>query len=301
MRTLRKERWLRCILAMVTAFLAVTYLRNLLSTVNFSDDVADSDDYHDQEPLRPESMSPPRVEITAEHIFMDDGLLEVNPGGIHPIYELIRRAEDGWRAKIGRASTTFPQAVAEYRRRYKRDPPKGFDDWCVYSSLLTPEAYILHFICGRWTYVQTHAVQLPDEYDQIHADLEPFWGIEPKDLLAIRAELEAKVDSYTLGKTATSQVDVVNASFAPGKYDQLIKGSENILDLLSDVEEFLPPFRAVFSPHDGPNRVSAVPVHSRTKPIILPSSRIILLKMLFVGLRPTDSVGVVSYSFVGKG
>lgn len=109
----------------------------------------------------------------------------------------------------------------------------------------------------RWNYVKEYSVQLPDEYDQIHADLEPFWGIEPKDLLAIRAQLEAKVDSYTLGKTANSFIDVVNSSFEPGKYDQLIKGSEKIIDLLSDIEEFLPPFRATFSPHDGPNRVSA--------------------------------------------
>ncbi|KAJ6551291.1 glycosyl transferase family 90-domain-containing protein [Mycena capillaripes] len=185
-------------------------------------------------PPSQERMGPSTPGNIAEHIFGDDGLLEVNPGGIHPIFELIRRAEDAWSAKLSRASTTFPQAVAEYRRRYKRDPPKGFDDW--------------------WNYVREHAVQLPDEYDQIHADLEPFWGIEPKDLFAIRSELEAKVDSYTLGQNVYDEIDVVNTSFAPGKHDQLIKGSENIIDLLSDVEEFLPPFRAVFSPHDGPNR-----------------------------------------------
>ncbi|KAJ7489311.1 glycosyl transferase family 90-domain-containing protein [Mycena latifolia] len=178
---------------------------------------------------------PKPVEI-GKHIYRDDGLLEVNPEGIHPIFELIRRAEAAWRDKLDRASTSLAQAVAEYRRRYRRDPPEGFDAW--------------------WDYVQKNGVQLPDEYDQIHADLEPFWGIEQADLLAIRAELEAKVDSYTIGKSATSEISVVNTSFGPGTYDQLIKGSETIIDLLSDVEEFLPPFRAVFSPHDAPNRLS---------------------------------------------
>jgi hypothetical protein len=72
---------------------------------------------------------------------MDDGLLEVNPAGIHPIFELIRRAEDAWKAKLRHASTTFPQAVVEYRRRYKRNPPKGFDDWCaVLKSIMITEA-----------------------------------------------------------------------------------------------------------------------------------------------------------------
>ncbi|KAJ7719085.1 hypothetical protein DFH07DRAFT_872353 [Mycena maculata] len=155
---------------------------------------------------------------------MANGLLEVNPEGPHPIFQLIHGAEAAWSHKLRRASTNFPQVVEEYRRRYKRAPPRGFEDW--------------------WNYVQKHAVHLPDEYDQIQADLEPFWGIEPTDLLALRAELEAKVDS------------VVNTSFEAGKYGQLIRGSEDIIDLLGDVEEFLPPFRAVFSPHDAPNRLS---------------------------------------------
>ncbi|KAJ6598369.1 glycosyl transferase family 90-domain-containing protein [Mycena vulgaris] len=190
-------------------------------------------------------ISRPRVVRLSEHIFRDDGLLEVNPAGIHPIFELIRRAEEGWREKLNRASTSLPEAVAEYERRYGRDPPKGFDGW--------------------WNYVRKHGVQLADEYDQIHKDLEPFWGIEPTDLFAIRAELEAKFDSYTLGKSATSEIGVVNTSFTPGSYDQLIQGSENIIDLLKDVKEFLPPFRAVFSPHDGPNRLSDYFVESAAR------------------------------------
>ncbi|KAF8201269.1 glycosyltransferase family 90 protein [Mycena galopus ATCC 62051] len=229
---MRRERPLRLILALVAVYLVITYLRNLLST---EDEVFVAEDLlPSRPPVRPPPSPPPRV--LGQHKFMENGLLEVNPEGIHPIFELTRRAEDAWSAKLRRASTTFPEVVEEYRRRYKRDPPKGFDDW--------------------WNYVQRHDVQLPDEYDQIHADLEPFWGIEPTDLLSIRAELEAKVDSYTIGKTADSLVDVVNTSFTPGKYDQLIVRSENVLDLLSDIEEFLPSFRAVFSPHDGPNRLS---------------------------------------------
>ncbi|KAJ7148964.1 glycosyl transferase family 90-domain-containing protein [Mycena crocata] len=232
MRTRRRDQGLRIVLSLAAICFAAVYLRNLLFPV---DNLLELEEY--QPPL-------PKVALTAalrpielgHHIFREDGLLEVNPTGVHPIFELTSRAEGAWRDKLSRASTSLPQAVEEYRRRYKRDPPKGFDDW--------------------WNYVQQHAVQLPDEYDQIHTDLEPFWGIEPKDLLAVRAELEAKVDSYTLGKTATSDVRVVNTSLTPGSYDQLIKGSENIIDLLSDVEEFLPPFRAVFSPHDGPNRLS---------------------------------------------
>ncbi|CAK5262218.1 unnamed protein product [Mycena citricolor] len=171
------------------------------------------------------------------HTYLDNGLLQVNPEGGHPIFELIASAEESWRAKRDRASTNFPQAVAEYKRRYKRSPPKGFDDW--------------------WIYVQENNVQLPDEYDTIYHDLEPFWGVSPGDLGVIREELEGKFDSFTLGKTEqTDRVRVLNTSLTPSRYHELLKSSEGILDLLNDVAASLPPFRAVFSPHDGPNRMS---------------------------------------------
>ncbi|KAG5637556.1 hypothetical protein H0H81_004133 [Sphagnurus paluster] len=165
-----------------------------------------------------------------------DGLVEVDEDGPHPIHDLISRAERSWQRKLNRASKTLEDAVKEYERRYSRAPPLGFDQW--------------------WNYAQQHNVQLPDEYDTIFQDLEPFWGIEPTDLLAIRDELESKQDSYTIGQTNEGLIDVVNYTFAPGTYSQLIQSSVDIIDLLREVEEMLPPFRAVFSPHDGPNRLS---------------------------------------------
>ena len=65
----------------------------------------------------------------AQHHWRNDGLVDVNPKGGHPIYELVRRAETRWQGKLRRASTTLKQAVREYKRRYKRLPPKGFDHW----------------------------------------------------------------------------------------------------------------------------------------------------------------------------
>ncbi|KAJ6578744.1 hypothetical protein DFH09DRAFT_1448862 [Mycena vulgaris] len=178
--------------------------------------------------LGPPQAHPKAVEL-AEHTFRDDALLELNPEGNHPIFKLIR--------------TSFPQAVAEYRRRYDRDPPKSFDDW--------------------WNYVREHDVQLPDEYDQIHADL-PFLGarIEPKDLHAIRSELEELV--HGIVKTANNNI-VVNTSLTPALYTHHIQGSVGIIRLLRPVEDLLPPFRAVFSPHDPPRRLSDYSVQNAAR------------------------------------
>ncbi|KAG7089382.1 hypothetical protein E1B28_011072 [Marasmius oreades] len=170
------------------------------------------------------------------HLYRQDGFLEVNHNGRHPILELMERAEKDWKAKLERASTSLEDAVKEYKRRYKRDPPKGFDQW--------------------WDYVEKHNIQLPDEYDEIYLDLQPFWGISPSDLLVIQKELEEKKDSYTIGKTESTNVTIVRTSFREELHQQLIKGTPNVVNLLRDIEEYLPPFRATFSPHDGPNRLS---------------------------------------------
>lgn len=52
------------------------------------------------------------------------------PVGVrHPIHDLITNATRTWEEKLARQSQTLEAAVAEYRRRHKRNPPRGFDDW----------------------------------------------------------------------------------------------------------------------------------------------------------------------------
>lgn len=70
-----------------------------------------------------------------QHIYRSDGLVEVNPDGPHPIFELTKKAEIAWKAKLNSASKTLQDAVLEYHRRYNRQPPLGFDDWYVVCSL----------------------------------------------------------------------------------------------------------------------------------------------------------------------
>lgn len=66
-----------------------------------------------------------------KHTYTSDGLLIVNLNGPHPIFELMRNSEAAWNEKFARASRTLEGAVSEYRQRYKRAPPLGFDKWSV--------------------------------------------------------------------------------------------------------------------------------------------------------------------------
>ncbi|KAG1729524.1 glycosyl transferase family 90-domain-containing protein [Suillus paluster] len=177
------------------------------------------------------------------HHYGDDGLLVVNPNGPHPIFELIERAEEAWANKLERASKTLGEAVTEYKRRYRRPPPLHFEKW--------------------WDYVVAHNVQLPDEYDEIYRDLEPFWGIDPLAIQKTREELEAQEHTVVIAKSDESpHIEVVGYHLPPGSEEPLLKRIDNILRLLQDVEQFLPPFRAVFSPHDNPSMLSDYGVRS---------------------------------------
>lgn len=97
---------------------------------------------------RPAAGRAPELRVTSQtplpsHEYRPDGLLEVNPDGAHPIYELTKRAEVMWNKKLKTASKTLDQAVAEYERRYRRKPPLGFDAWYVYRL----------WLCFQQTYV----------------------------------------------------------------------------------------------------------------------------------------------------
>ncbi|KIO24440.1 glycosyltransferase family 90 protein [Tulasnella calospora MUT 4182] len=158
------------------------------------------------------------------HRYGPDGVLEVNQRGPHPIYEMIAWAEKEWKSKNAKASKTLDQAVAEYKRRYGRAPPKGFDKW--------------------WSYVKAHRVQLPDEYDRIYHDLEPFWGVDPLILQASRAAREHE---------------------AVGYFHHFLQEWESRsggqLELLKPVQGLLPDFRATFTARDVPNQF--LPYESR--------------------------------------
>ena len=74
----------------------------------------------------------------------------------------MEEAERSYRKKLGRQSTSLKRAAAEYRKRYKRLPPKGFDEW--------------------FRFAKENGFKMIDEFDGMVADLEPFWGLSGDEL-----------------------------------------------------------------------------------------------------------------------
>lgn len=90
-------------------------------------------------------------------------LFNAQPGKIiHPIPKLMSDARTKYKALLARQSRSLSEAVAEYRRRYKRDPPKGFDDWYAFAI--------------------ANKVKIIDEYDGMADDLEPFWDLSGEEI-----------------------------------------------------------------------------------------------------------------------
>lgn len=92
----------------------------------------------------------------------------------HPIPKLMQDAEDKFRALLSKQSRTLNAAVREYKKRYRRDPPKGFDDW--------------------WRFAHENKVKLVDEFDGLVEDLAPFWEISGEELR--RRALQVSVQLY---------------------------------------------------------------------------------------------------------
>jgi hypothetical protein len=99
-------------------------------------------------------------------------------------------------------------------------------------------------------------VQLPDEYDEIFEDIEPFWGIDPHELARTQQELEVHDGVVTVQKTdAHPQLEVVRSTL-PEDRQNLLAGINKIVALLSEVEQDLPSLRFTVSPFDNPSMLS---------------------------------------------
>lgn len=123
-------------------------------------------------------------------------------GHKHPIEVLVEDARRKHTHIIESQSKSLKQAIANYKERYNREPPPGFDDWYHYA-------------------VNNNATII-DEYDSVMAMFEPYWGITARELRArVREALDPRLvgDSMNGVRVKDHQVSIVNLkSSLPRKF-----------------------------------------------------------------------------------
>ena len=81
---------------------------------------------------------------------------------LHPIEKYTRDAHIRYENLVKSQSKTFKEAITVYRERYGRHPPPGFYEW--------------------YRYARNRNALIIDDFDTIFDDIEPFWGMHPKEI-----------------------------------------------------------------------------------------------------------------------
>jgi hypothetical protein len=141
----------------------------------------------------------------------------------HPIYYLAEEARARVKKTQLQQSQSLTDAVAEYRRRYDRAPPPGFNEWYKFAI--------------------ENDVQWVDEYDLLTRSFEPFWQISPKILREYVNQALAEVDvNFNVLEVKDHRATLRGGSF---QHAQLV-------ELLQPVQHMLPDLKAVLNELDEP-------------------------------------------------
>ncbi|KAH9203152.1 hypothetical protein DL95DRAFT_321962, partial [Leptodontidium sp. 2 PMI_412] len=149
----------------------------------------------------------------------------------HPIYHLVEEARGRFEETKRHQSKSLAETVMEYKRRYGRPPPPGFDDWYQFAI--------------------ENDVQLIDEYDYMTNSLAPYWKM-PARVLREYVNQALSLDDARLN-TLTVKNKEAKLSGGSFQHAQLIKLIQPIVHLLPD---FMAPLNEadeprVLAPHDS--------------------------------------------------
>ena len=149
-------------------------------------------------------------------------------GTEHPVWQLIKEAEQDFEKKLESQSNSLGEAVAEYRRRYGIHPPPNFDKW--------------------YEFAKAKKVQMIDEYDSIHHSLRPFWGLKPSTIRS-RAQEALGFDPNNLIGVLIRKGEIMKIA---GGGDWQMEATQG---MMKDFLKYLPDMDLCFNIHDEPRVV----------------------------------------------
>ena len=155
-------------------------------------------------------------------------LWRTNDVVFHPIDLLIyeARREHGHYVAHHTESHNLEEAVAQYHQRYSQPPPPGFDKW--------------------YEYAQSQNSSIIDNYDQIHDDLLPFWGLTPAYIREQTQESLANPWNEVCGISIRNGVATIMPNELP-THAWMLQG---IIDMMEPFLQHLPDMDLAFNMND---------------------------------------------------
>ncbi|KAF2088344.1 glycosyltransferase family 90 protein, partial [Saccharata proteae CBS 121410] len=148
----------------------------------------------------------------------------------HPADLLIYKAPGHHMAWLqeAQASMYLPEAVENYRIRYKRDPPPKFNNW--YGFAVSHMSYVI------------------DDFDNIHNDLLPFWSLSPQE---IRQRTWDAISDPNIGiggiHIRNGKAEI--SEHVPGSHRWMLDG---VVRMVEKFGEWLPDMDLAFNLNDEP-------------------------------------------------
>jgi hypothetical protein len=154
----------------------------------------------------------------------------------HPIDLLINRAvsiktHDIPQANFGESQAqaewkSLSQAVSTYQEKYGMSPPPNFDKWHKFA--IDRKSAII------------------DDFDQIHNDLFPFWGIAPQDLRQLTAHMLERPWTEVAGVRIANGATRIGPH-VPDTHRWMVEGA---VDMINKFSEWLPDMDLGFNIND---------------------------------------------------
>jgi hypothetical protein len=170
-------------------------------------------------------------EETIKSIWQPKTIISLNN---HPIPALIEQAGVRYIAMQQRQSKTLFEAVAEYKRRYKMNPPPKFDKW--------------------YAFAKKREVVLIDEFDTIYHSIKPFWGLPPKELRQRAREAMAFESAHGPNNNGLLHAYIRNGQVQEGGQGPDWQKKATI-EMIKKFAEWLPDMDLPFNIHDEPRVV----------------------------------------------
>ncbi|KAK9448980.1 uncharacterized protein V1518DRAFT_373999 [Limtongia smithiae] len=158
---------------------------------------------------------------------------------IHPISYLMQSHLTRFEQLVSKQTSTYPEAVKEYRRRYNVNPPPNFDKWHAFAT----ERKSVIF----------------DDYDSIFASMRPFWALPPHVLRESVRDVLRNPDSYLLGVHIRNGhiADVTGGRSAASGHGSTSTSNLQwyevaLCEMISEFVRFLPDMDIAFNLLDAP-------------------------------------------------